>query len=270
MNRYIRIFLILVALVQLVFAAAFVLKTSFATRLWPFPYTGDMSFIFIGSIFAAAAASTLWCIYAKADGALSGIALDYIAILVPVAVFCLQRAGSSGNDAITAFGISCVLGAVFGLALFGWSARVAIQDARPMPRLVRASFLVFVIALVIAGGQLVLKVPNILPWSTSIEAAVIYGWMFLGAAAYFAYGVLRPSWHNSAGQLAGFLAYDVVLIVPFLTRLSTIDPALLPNLIIYIVVVSYSGLLAIYYLFINRETRILGRGEVVPQVQGAV
>jgi hypothetical protein len=80
--------------------------------------------------------------------------------------------------------------------------------------------------------------------------------MFLGAAAYFAYGVFRPGWYNAGGQLAGFLAYDVVLIIPFLQRLPTVEPELRVNLIIYIIVVSYSGLLAIYYLFLYPGTRL--------------
>ena len=74
---------------------------------------------------------------------------------------------------------------------------------------------------------------------------------FPGTAAYFAYGLLRPSWVNSAGQLVGFLAYDVVLIVPFLTRLPTTPAEFRVGLTIYTAVVIYSGLLAIYYLFIH-------------------
>jgi hypothetical protein len=80
--------------------------------------------------------------------------------------------------------------------------------------------------------------------------------MFVGAAIYFAYGLLRPSWVNAAGQLAGFLAYDVVLIVPFLMRLPTVAPELRFSLITYVVVVSYSGLLAIYYLFLHQGTHL--------------
>ena len=43
--------------------------------------------------------------------------------------------------------------------------------------------------------------------------------IFLGSAIYFAYGLQRPVWGNAKGQLLGFLAYDLVLIVPFV-RLS--------------------------------------------------
>ncbi len=56
----------------------------------------------------------------------------------------------------------------------------------------------------------------------------------------------------------GFLAYDVILIIPFLQRLPTISDELRVSLIIYLAVVTYSGLLAIYYLFIKPKTRIWG------------
>jgi len=81
------------------------------------------------------------------------------------------------------------------------------------------------------------------------------GWMFLGAAFYFAYGLLRPSWLNSAGQMIGFLAYDAVLIVPFLQRLPTVTPENRLGLTIYTGVVVFSGLLAIYFLFLHGPTR---------------
>jgi len=255
MIRYLRYLLIVIAVVQAVFAVGYIFQVRALTSLWPLPYTNAMSFIFIGSITAAAAASTLWCILSREEAGLAGIALDYVTIFTPIAIFVFQLAGRSTSSSLTTFGILVVLGAVFGLGLLIWSLRLPPRDPRPVPRLVRGSFAFFVIALIIAGGQMVLKNTGIMPWQISTDATVLYGWMFLGAAAYFAYGVLRPGWYNAGGQLAGFLAYDVVLIVPFLQRLSTIEPELRLNLIIYIIVLSYSGLLAIYYLFIHPGTR---------------
>src|SRR5881392_3773200 len=43
----------------------------------------------------------------------------------------------------------------------------------------------------------------------------MFGLIFLGAATYFIYGALDPHWGNAVGQLAGFLAYDLVLLSPF-------------------------------------------------------
>ncbi|MBZ0290563.1 MAG: hypothetical protein K8I30_23265 [Anaerolineae bacterium] len=258
MNRYFRYLMFVFCAVQIAFTLAFVLQMPFATQLWPLPDTTPMSFIFIASIFAAAAASTLWCLAAREDGALAGVALDYVCIFVPVTILGFQLAGSTANRALIPFSIVCGLTVAFGIGLFLWSVRVPMRDTRPMPRVVYGSFVVFVIALIVAGGALILKTPNILPWRVTPELGVMSGWFFLGAAAYFTYSLVRPSWANTAGQLAGFLAYDVVLIIPFLQRLPTIAPELQISLYIYIIVVVYSGLLAIYYLFVNRGTRIVG------------
>src|SRR5690606_6604615 len=100
--------------------------------------------------------------------------------------------------------------------------------------------------------------PNILPWMVSPEGGAVFGWMFLGAAVYFAYGLARPGWYNAGSQLAGFLAYDLVLIAPFLRRLPFITPELQLSLTIYLIVILYSGILAVYYLFINPATRLFG------------
>lgn len=266
MNRYLRIALFLICAIQLLFAAGYLLQLPFAIQLWPLSYTNQISFIFISSIFAAAAASTGWCLLTREYGALAGVALDYLTIFLPMGVFAFQIVGR--RSAVTLFGVACAIGALFGLGLFLWSRRIPIQDSRPTPRLARGSFAIFVVALVLFGGQMVLKVPNILPWTVPAEGSVVYGWIFLGAAAYFAYGLLRPGWFNTGGQLAGFLAYDLILIIPFLTRLPNIEPERKVSLIVYIIVVSYSGLLALYYLFINTKTRV-GSQKLNREVQTA-
>ena len=85
---------------------------------------------------------------------------------------------------------------------------------------------------------------------------MIFGFIYLGAAAYFIYGVLDPRWPNAQGQLVGFLAYDLVLIGPFVDRFDEVHGGELTSLIVYTAFVAYSGLLAIYYLFVAPETRI--------------
>jgi hypothetical protein len=255
MNRY-RPLLLAICAAQVIFAALYLIQPPFVLGLWPFPDTTPMTYILLASFFGAAGVSTGWAVLAKEEGALAGIGLDYVMIFAPLTVLSLQLAG--GLNTIP-FGIACVVGAVFGGWLLLTSQRIPMRDIRPMPRLVYGSFVVFIIALVLAGGALVFKVPNILPWTLTPVLSVVCGWMFLGAAAYFAYGLARPSWHNAVGQLAGFLAYDLVLIVPFLQRLPTIAPEYRISLYIYIVVVVYSGLLAIYYLFVNRGTRVWGQ-----------
>jgi len=255
MRIIVRSTLIGISAVQFVLAVAFFFQWSWATSLWPFPGTTPLTFIFIASIFAAAAASTLWAAATQNDGALAGIGLDYAVILAPVAVLSFQVGLAGGEGRLLGYGVACVFGVLFGLALFAWSLRYPLDRSRPMPLLVRLSFVVFVVALLIVSTRLILKIPT-LPWNVTPELSVVIGWMFLGAAAYFVYGLLRPAWSNAAGQLAGFLAYDVVLIVPFLQRLPTVAPEHRLGLYIYTAVVVYSGLLAAYYLFLHPSTRL--------------
>jgi hypothetical protein len=255
MNRYFRYLMFVIVAVQAFAAVALILRLDFAMNLWPFPNTSRLSFLFIASIFAAAAASTLWCLLSKEDGALAGIALNYVTIFVPVTIFAFQLNVMERSNPLILFGFTAMFLVVFGAGLFLWSSRIPIRDPRPLPRLVGWSFVIFVLALLLAGSAMILKTPNIMPWTVTPEGSVIYGWMLLGAAAYFIYGLLRPSWHNAAGQLVGFLAYDVVLIVPFIQHFANVPPDLRPNLIIYTLVLVFSGLVAIYYLFINPATR---------------
>ena len=256
MSKTWRMVLILISVTQLLFAATFFVQWPPATGLWPIEGTTPLTFILLASFFAAAAASTLWPIVTGRDGALAGVGLDYVVILAPMsATFFLLAA--RGNGSLAFYGVVLALGALFGVWLFWWARRLPLDTSLPMPRLVWWSFVVFVIALLFVSGRLVLGIPT-LPWPLTPELSVLAGFMFLGAAAYFVYGLLRPSWANAGGQLAGFLAYDLVLIGPLLSRLPTIAPEFRTALIVYLVVVIYSGLLAVYYLFINKETRLFG------------
>ena len=256
MSKGFRYFLFLISTAQFLFALAFFMQWPFVVNLWPFPGTTPLTYIFISSIFAAAALPTFWAAATENYGALSGIALDYLMILAPLAVYSLTLGASTGTSGISMFGIACLVGVVFGLALLLWSIRFSMDQTPPMPALVRWSFVVFIIALLYVGIRMVLQEPNVIPWKVTPELSVVIGWMFLGAAVYFSYSLIRPSWINSAGQLLGFLAYDLVLIVPFITRLPTTAPEFKLGLTIYTTVVSYSGLLALYYLFLHKPTRV--------------
>lgn len=254
-NKIVRYVLFFVCAVQFFFAIAFFWQLPLAVNLWPFPGTTPLTFIFISSIFAAAAASTLWAVASENYGALAGIGLDYLGILAPVSILSFQLGARSDSPQMTAYGVACVFGALFGLGLLLWSIRFPLHNALRLPGLVRWSFVIFIIALLIVSTRLILQAPNAIPWTITPELSVVIGCMFFGAALYFAYGLLRPGWANAAGQLVGFLAYDLVLILPFLTRLPTTPSEHRIGLIIYTIVVAYSGLLALYYLFIHKPTR---------------
>ena len=250
-----------VAVVQTVFGAGFVLQVPGFTTLWPFEGTTPLSYALIGSFVLAAAASTVWCLVVRSDRGFAGIAVDYFAILAPFTLIALARVLDDAGAPMLAFGVACAAGLALGAVLLRWSLSHPYSDDRPMPRLVRWSFVVFVAALVIVGSMLVVQVPNVLPWTVTPELSTLFGFLFLGAASYFAFGLSDPRWENAGGQLAGFLAYDLVLIVPLLQRLPSIDDQLRVSLWAYLVVVVLSGLLATWYLFVARDTRLrVGQG----------
>lgn len=256
MTRAVRFALYLVGVVQSLLAVALFVQSPLAVGLWPFPGTTPLTLIFVSSILTAAAASTLWVAVSGNLGALAGIGIDYVAVLAPLAVFSFGLGASSGSTGMTGLAIMCTVGALFGAGLFAWGVRIPIDATERMPAPVRWSFVAFILALLVVSTRLLLRVPNAIPWTITPDLSIVIGVMFLGATTYFAYALLRPSWLNSAGQLAGFLAYDIVLIVPFLTRLPTVAPQFRVGLIIYTAVVAYSGLLAVFYLFIAPSTRI--------------
>jgi hypothetical protein len=254
MVKFARFGLCFIAVIQFFFAIAFFFQVPFAINLWPFEGTTPLTFIFISSIFAAAAAPTLWAAVTENYGALAGIGLDYFFILLPVAILSFQ-AGAAGSTNLVSYGIICLFGALFGIGLLVWSLRYPLDRSLPLPRVVMGSFIFFIIALAIVSFKLITKTPNAIPWTITPTLSLVIGWMFVGAAVYFIYGLLRPSWLNAAGQLLGFLFYDLVLIEPFITRLSAVSDENRLGLYIYTAVVTVSGLIAIYYLFINRPTR---------------
>ncbi|MGK2851996.1 MAG: hypothetical protein ACSLFN_13945 [Candidatus Limnocylindrales bacterium] len=210
----------------------------------------------IGSFLVAAAASTAWCLAMRSARGMAGIGLDYLTILGLVAATSLVRAAGGAGADVAEFGVVCAVGAAGGLVLLRWGLAHPWVDPRPTPTLVRAAFVVFVVALVLAGGALLLGVPNSLPWAITPELSVLFGCLFLGAAAYFAFGLVDPRWENAGGQLAGFLAYDLILIVPFVQRMPTIDEELRANLIAYTSVVVVSAVVGAYYVFVDRRTRL--------------
>lgn len=246
MHAAVRTILIGSALAQASLAAGFFFQMPFATALWPFSGTTPLSFILLASILAASAASLLWVGATGHGAALAGIGLDALTIALPLTVLTARHADASALAWMPA------TGAAVGLLALVWALRQPLDRSVAMPRGVWWSFLLFVAALLLVSTQLLRGVPDVIPWKITPELSVLVGWMFLGASAYFLYGLLRPCWANAGGQLAGFLAYDLVLIVPFLERLPTVAPEHRTGLIVYLAVVIYSGVLAVYTLFIQR------------------
>lgn len=242
-------------LVIALLALGFVFQIPFIIQLWPWP-DGRYSYLFIGSIFAAISAAALWIGMTGELGALPAGSLNVLVITLATTVYFFQLAWLDGRSNLIPFSIISLLMAIASLAAFLWSRRLPLRDSRPTPKLVHISFGIFIAALFLAGGALLYRAP-IFPWPLNPDSSVIFGCIFLGDAFYFLHALLYPRWHNALGQLLSFLAYDLVLIVPFIALFPTVKPENRLNLIVYVIVLLYSSGIAIYYLFIHRETRFV-------------
>ncbi len=253
MQQSARILMLIPGVLALALAIGFYLQLSWATALWPWN-DSYLSYIFLSSYAAAIGGAIIWVALSGSLAAAKGGLINLIVASAGIAFSSFQFYQSEhaqGILSVTIFGLI----ATISFLVFLWIIRrVPFRDARPTPLLARISFGIFATALVVDGILLILKYP-IFPWSLRAESSTLFGWAFLGAACYFLYALLRPRWDNGGGQLLGFLLYDLVLIVPFVARIPTVEPGHGMSLTIYIIVLVYSGALAIYYLFFSKTTR---------------
>jgi hypothetical protein len=248
--RYVTVFS---GLVILAIAIGFILQIPLATSIWPWP-DGRLSYLFIGSILAAVSAAALWIGWTGEFGALPAGSLNILVIAITTSIYFFHLALEKGRPNMIPFGMMGLFSLIASGAAFLWSRRIPLNDSRSTPALVRVSFGIFIASLILAGSALIFRMP-IFPWALNPDSSVIFGCIFVGDAFYFLYSLLYPRWHNALGQLLSFLAYDLVLIVPFLLLFKTVKPEYMVNLIIYVAVLIYSGAIAIYFLFINSQTR---------------
>ena len=251
-----RISLLVAGLAGLGLTAVFLWLPALAEALVPWELS-RLSRIFLASIIAASACPVLWIGVTGELAAARAGALDFLVMWGGTALFLfgigrpVATSGAQANFAVVAAVLALVMFAVF-LA----TRRLNFNNSRPMPLPVRAAFLSFVVLLTTVGIALVRQVPHIFPWPLSPDLSTIYGWIYLGAATYFLMGFLQPIWGNAAGQLIGFLAYDVILLPPFVAHFAKVGPDYWLSLTVYTAILFASAVLAIWYLFIDRTTRL--------------
>jgi len=270
-----QLILIIGGLSMLVLAWGFVNQAAWATYWWPMP-DGPLSYTFVASMQAAIAAAMLWIGITQAWHMLVAGAVNLFVMLSGTALylwssqdeiaFIRQQKPAEAHLEVTTLAIAVTLFALLNLGLLVWARRFRLTDLRPLPLGLRLAFGLFVLALVGVGGALVLQTPNVFPWRLSAPTAALFGWMFLGDAFYFLYALLAPRWSNAATQLWSFLAYDLVLLPPFLRRFNTVEAELLPSLIVYTAILCFSAAVAIYYLFLAPATRVWSQPRRLPQV----
>lgn len=251
--KLIRYILLAGGLFSLVLGLGFVFQMPFALASWPWP-DGRYSYLFVGSILAAVSAAALWIGWTNDMGALPAGSLNLFVIELTAAVYFSILIARQGRSGLTVFAVAAFLLALVSGAFFFWSRKLKVNDTRPTPKFVRVSFGIFLGALILSGSALIFRAP-IFPWKLNPDSSVLFGCIFLGDAFYFLYALLYPRLSNAIGQLLSFLAYDLVLIGPFIGLFPTVDPAFRLNLIVYFAVLIFSAAVSVYYLFIHPETR---------------
>ncbi|MFO1351349.1 MAG: hypothetical protein U1F68_12025 [Gammaproteobacteria bacterium] len=245
-------------IVLLVLALGFATQAPWATVFWPWP-DGRLTYWVIGAILAAIGAPIIWIGASGELAAMRAGALDLALSMLGITGYLIWiYQPPAGQPPLLPYVATVSIGILANLILFLVSQNLAFRDRRPLPSLARWSFLLFAVSLIGVGGALLWQYPTIFPWPLKPESSVLMGWIFLGAAVYFLYGFFAPSWANGCGQLLGFLAYDLVLIMPLVNHLTVVKDAHQLSLFVYLAVLGYSGLLAIYFLFLHPATRFGG------------
>lgn len=243
--------LVLGGLAALAGAAGFLLGWRDVTRIWPFLGYG-LTPVFLGSILAAIAAPVIWIGLSGEFAALRGGAANLLVTGGGVAAYGLSQSWGDPAGRVQIFAIIHLAVAMVALLLLVTSVRLVWRDDRPTPVLVRIAFGIFGLGLVAVGTALVLR-RDVFPWPLDNDTSIVYGIIFLGAAVYFAFGLAWPVWGNAKGQLVGFLAYDLVLAVPF-ARLWFVAPS--ASLAVYLAVIAGSAALATWYLALSPRYRL--------------
>jgi hypothetical protein len=254
MSKRFRLGLSVVGGVVLLFALGFLMQQRWATAFWPVP-AGPLSNVFVASILAAIGVPALWIAWTDERRALAAGAIDLAITNGGITGAGIWFYLTTGNLAILATAAATAVLFLLCILLFRYGHGAFFRDTRPMPTAVRIAFVVFAALLAVTATALLVVRPNTFPWPLSAENSVIYGFIFYGAMAYFLYGIIYPVWGNARGQFLGFLAYDVVLIPPFLQHFATVKPEMKASLTVYTSVLVASGLLAAWYLFLDRSTR---------------
>lgn len=230
----------------LLVGGGFWLRADWALALWPWP-DGPLSHLFVASILLGQSAALFWTGGSLELGAARGGAVGFALMCGGLAVTTGWLYAQRGEGLLLGWTVVCAILAAGGasLAALGW--RFPWKDTRPVPAVVRGSFLVFAVALAITTVLLLIQVPVVFPWKLKPESSVMFGCLFLASAAYFFDGWRRPGAANAFGQLAAFLVYDLVLLPPYLRHWPKTEGGFRISLVIYLAVLIWSALLAVWY-----------------------
>jgi predicted membrane channel-forming protein YqfA (hemolysin III family) len=233
-------------------------QEAWALSTWPWT-DGRLSNIFVASILAAVALPLAWVAWRGRLGSAAGGFAHLGVILAGTASVLATATVPEARVPLGGLAAGLAAAALGCAGLAWWSHRQPNRDTRPLPVSMRVWFVLYILILIPAGMALVRGVPGIMPWSLKPATSGIYGWVFLAAICSFLYPLLRPRMEYAMVGLLGFLAYDLVLIPPFVQLFATVKPEFQTTLIVYTSALVLSGLVSVWYLFFDRRTR-LSRG----------
>lgn len=255
MDRSLRYVFVILGCLSFILAVCFCFQVPWTLSFWPWA-NSSLPYTFLGAITAAIGGSLLWVGLSGEFGTLVGGAINLMLFYTGLGSSLFLLFLSNADQRLLAGALFCAIGALLSLGVFLWVRHYPLLDQRPTPRPVRISFGIFAAILLLVGSGVLLQIPNVYAWKLNEETSMLLGWFFIGACSYFLYGLLYPRWPNACGQLWSFLAYDLVLLGPFFLHFAVATPAQRPSLIINTIVLLYSAGLAIYYLLIQKETRV--------------
>jgi hypothetical protein len=236
-------------------AAGYFVQAPWAVDTFPWRET-RLSNIFVASILAAVAGAMLWVSLAGRVAGAAGGFLHVATMAAGLAMVFSARVVDGPRQAVDGYTLGCWLVAASCVAAFAHARRLPAVDTRPVPRSLRIWAVLYILILLPAGAALLAQVPGIMPWPVRPEMSRVCGWVFLSAAWSFVYPLLRPQMEYMWVGLVGFLAYDAVLIMPFLQLLPKVQPALQNSLLLYLTALFVTAAVSLYYLFLSPATRL--------------
>lgn len=188
----------------------------------------------VGLFFLAAGVTLLWGKWLPwySSYLLGSTLIAYsIAILWTAAVESYKALLGGGLSCVITFGGSAIyalrLGhlwigqmflyvAVISLWFFYVGLKAEHKSRDPLSYSLRWLFSIVMTIALIEGIYLLIPLPFRFAWVLIPDHAVIYGWMLVGGSLFFGWSLLRPKWENGYPALYALIAYDLLLIGPFL------------------------------------------------------
>jgi hypothetical protein len=216
-RRVARALCVAIVLMQVPVGVGLYRQSGWATGLWPLP-DARMTYIFLASIVATTGTLLAWVAWRDELGALRAVAFNQLVATPAVGLYLLGVAVDRRDGRLALAGSAFVAFGAAWAVVGRWARHVPLRDSRPLPVLFRASFVLFGCVLIPVGIALVAR-RDVFPWTPTPENATVIGLVFLGAAALFTWIVVHPMWAYGEMAMASFLAYDLVLAVPYLDLL---------------------------------------------------